>query len=504
MNDLTKVSPSLTSQTIWLLTARLAAFVLTLMLPIILVRIFDKAQIGTYRQIFLVVGTAINVLPLGFTMSAFYYLPRERERRGLIVMNIVVFLAAVGLLAAGVSAFFPTVIDHIVNSHALRPYTTLIGITIFLWLFSGLLENIATANEDVKSSTVFIVFAQLSKTILILSFALFFRTVAALLYAAIAQGLVESSILLWYLRKAFPGFWKHFDPKVFREQTEYVAPLGLAGFAYSAQSDLHSYLVAEHFSVESYAVYSIGSSQLPLVNTVRDSLVSVLLARVSSLQQQGKTDEIRELMLRAVRKLSALYIPVCVALWVLGREFIITVYTAKYVDSFPILMLNALLLPLGAMITDPVLRAYAEYRFVTLKVRLAMLVVLVILALLSIHYFGMVGVMLAYVFCVAVERFLLFGLSMHILGGSRRDFKAVSDVLKYLAAASLSALGVIGFKLLAVNLRPQLILFVGSAIFSVIYLAVVLVAGGIDQDERRMINRLTARYFRLTVFRLAA
>jgi O-antigen/teichoic acid export membrane protein len=484
--------------------ARLAAFVLTLVLPITLVRIFDKAQIGTYRQIFLVVGTAINVLPLGFTMSAFYYLPRERERRGLIVMNIVLFLAAVGLLAGLVVALFPSVLGHVIGSNTLEPYTRLIGLTIFLWLFSGLLENIATANEDVRSSTVFIIFAQLSKTILILCSALYFRSVAGILYAAVAQGVVESSILLWYLRKAFPGFWKHFDFKVFREQTAYVAPLGLAGIAFSAQCDLHSYLVAEHFSVENYAVYSIGSNQLPLVNTVRDSLVSVLLARVSSLQQQGKTDEIRELILRAVRKLNALYIPICVALFVLGREFLITVYTAKFVDSYPILVLNALLLPFSAMITDPVLRAYAEYRFLTLKVRLFMLVVLVVLALSAIRYFGMIGVMMAYVFSVETERLLLFGLTMRILRATRRDWKTARDIAKYLGAALLSGLAVLLLKWAQPAMKPQLTLFLGSAIFTVVYLLVIVMLGAVDEDERRMINNLSARFLRRTVFRLAA
>lgn len=473
---------------------------LTLLLPIILVRIFDRSQIGTYRQIFLVVGTAVNVLPLGFTISAFYYLPRERERRGLIVMNIVMFLAGVGLLAGGIVACFPAVLAHIVGSNALTPYGRYIGAIIFLWLFSGMLESIATANEDVKSSTVFIIFAQLSKTVLILTSTLIFRTIQSLLWAAILQGIVETLILLWYLRKSFPEFWKRFEPSVFKEQTAYVAPLGLAGFAYSAQCDLHSYLVAQHFSVESYAVYSIGSTQLPLVNTVRDSLVSVLLARVSSLQQQGAMDEIRGLMLRSVRKLSVLYVPICVALCVLGREFLLTVYTSKYLDSYPILVLNALLLPLGAMITDPVLRAYAQYRYVTLRVRLIMLVVLVVLALSAIHYFGMVGVMGAYVLSVAIERFLLFRLTMRILHSTRSDWKAVADLLKYAGAAAISALAVLGFKYALPDVRPQVTLFAGSALFSIVYLVIIVMLGGIDQDEQRMINNLTLRYLKLRLF----
>ena len=497
-------SPSITFQTVWLLAARIAAFFMTLVLPITLVRIFDKTEIGIYRQIFLVIGTACSVLPMGFTLSAFYYLPRETtKRRGLIVMNIVVFLAGVGMLCGGAIALFPQILNRILNNGALAPYAGWIGLTIFLWLFSGMLENIATANEDVRSSAAFIVFAQISKTVLILAFALILRSIVALLYAAALQGTIESLMLLWYLRKSFPGFWRHFEPSVFREQTSYVAPLGLAGFAYTAQCDLHNYIVAEHFSVDNYAIYSIGSSQLPLINTMRDALVSVLLARISSLQQNGETDQIRVLMLRAVRKLSAMYIPVAVGLFVLGREFLITVYTAKFVSSLPFLMLNALLLPLSGMITDPVLRAYAAYRYVTLKVRLAMLVLLVILALSSIHYLGMIGVMAAYVLCVTAERLVLFRLTMRILNATWSDWKLVQDVWKYLVSAVVAGFAVLALKVGLPDAKPQLILCLGAALFSVIYLAAIHLSGAIQDDERRMINRVTARYLRWNVFRIA-
>jgi O-antigen/teichoic acid export membrane protein len=261
--------------------------------------------------------------------------------------------------------------------------------------------------------------------------------------------------------------------------------------------------VSHNFNVENYAVYAIGSTQLPLVNTVRDALVSVMLARVSSLQQQGEHAQIRDLMLRAVRKLSAFYIPVCAALFVLGRELIISFYTAKFVESIPILKLNALLLPLGAMITDPVLRAYAEYRYVTLKVRLVMLAVLVVMAMFAIHIFGMVGVMGAYVLSVTIERFILVSLCMHILKATWHDFAAVRDVLKYLGAALVACFAVMALKLALINQRPLVVLIAGSALFSVIYVAIVILSGGLDDDERRMINRLTARYLKFNIFRLA-
>jgi hypothetical protein len=198
-----------------------------------------------------------------------------------------------------------------------------------------------------------------------------------------------------------------------------------------------------------------------------------------------------------------MYIPVAACLLVLGREFLITVYTAKFVSSLPFLMLNVLLLPLAGMITDPVLRAYAAYRYVTLKVRLTMLVVLVILALSSIQYLGMIGVMASYVFCVTAERLLLFRLTMRILNATWADWKLVADVWKYVAAAVVAGLCVLGMKAVLPDAKPQLILCVGAALFSVIYIAAIHVSGAIEDDERRMINRVTARYLRLNVFRVA-
>jgi len=72
---------SLTARAGWFMAARTLAFAFSFGLPLLLVRRLDQHQFGLYKQVFLLVMTAINVLPLGVEMSAFYFLPRMRERR---------------------------------------------------------------------------------------------------------------------------------------------------------------------------------------------------------------------------------------------------------------------------------------------------------------------------------------------------------------------------------------------------------------------------------------
>jgi O-antigen/teichoic acid export membrane protein len=73
-------APSLSTQAFWLLLAKTFGFALTLFLPLILVRALDQAEFGLYKQAFLVVGTAMTVLPLGFGISSRTHLARPLTR----------------------------------------------------------------------------------------------------------------------------------------------------------------------------------------------------------------------------------------------------------------------------------------------------------------------------------------------------------------------------------------------------------------------------------------
>src|SRR2546429_1511043 len=129
-------------------------------------------------------------------MSASYYLPRERDHRGQIVLNIVLFYTLAAGVVAGALAASPRLLETIFNSPELVGYGPLIGATILLWVVSSFLETVALANEEAGMATVFIVASQLTKTALLLAAALAFGSVRSLIVAALVQGAVQTAILL--------------------------------------------------------------------------------------------------------------------------------------------------------------------------------------------------------------------------------------------------------------------------------------------------------------------
>src|ERR1044072_8903699 len=58
-----------------LMAGRTLGYAVLFLLPIILVRLFTQEQFGTYKQVFLLYGTILNLAQVGMSESLFYFLP---------------------------------------------------------------------------------------------------------------------------------------------------------------------------------------------------------------------------------------------------------------------------------------------------------------------------------------------------------------------------------------------------------------------------------------------
>ena len=79
-----------------LMAGRGLGLVVSFCVPIVLVRIFDQAEFGTYKQVFLIYGTLFGIAQLGMAESLYYFLPRNPREGGRYVLNSMVALTAAG------------------------------------------------------------------------------------------------------------------------------------------------------------------------------------------------------------------------------------------------------------------------------------------------------------------------------------------------------------------------------------------------------------------------
>ncbi len=481
-------SGSLTSHVSWLMLAKTLSFIFTLALPLVLVRRLNMAEFGVYKQLFLVIGTSVIVLQMGFGMSGYYFLPREPETRRQIVVNVVLFNLTMGALAGLALFFYPGLLGIIFKQPDLASYGHLVGVVILLWIVSSFLEIVPIANQEIKLASGAIVSVQLSRTALYLAAVLVFGTVRALVYAAVLQGVLQTAILLIYLQSRFPGFWRSFNLGILRRQLSYALPIGIGALLFNVENDLHSYFVSHRFGPAIYAVYAVGTVQLTFLNLLQEATNAVMILRVTVLQQQNETAEILRLTARAMRKLAAVYFPAYVFFLVFRREFITFLFTARYTASVQIFAINLTLLPMAVLLYDPLFRAFIDQRFFLLRLRLVLCSVMAAGLWFAVPRFGLRGAISVVVLTMLTERALTLARICRILHVRWSDARLLKDVGKLAVAAALAGGGALLLRALIGPLKPFFVLAAGGASYGLLYAAVVLALRVVTPEELALIR----------------
>jgi O-antigen/teichoic acid export membrane protein len=477
-----KPAPSLTTQALWLMVAKTVGFAFSIALPLLLVRRLSQQDLGLYKQVFLVVLMSMNVLPLGFGMSAFYFLPRERSRQGAVIANILVFYAASGLAAACVLFAWPGVLPRLFNSGELAAFARPLGVVVLLWTVGSFLELVTVALQDVRASTAFIVLTQTSKTALLVAAAVVTGSVGGLVTAAIAQGLVQILVMLIYLHRRVPGFWRAFDGALMRKQAAYALPLGLSSILIQSQDSVHHFFVSYAFGPAGYAIYAVGVFQLPLIGILRESAAAVILPRINQLESENNRREILELVANAARKLALVYLPLFAFLMVTGRDLVVLLFTARYAESWPIFAVSLLPLPLSVLVLDPVTRAHEE-RFFFLRLRVAVLAAVVTVLWTSASALGLVGV-ISVVVAATYFMWVVAAIRMaRLLSVQAADLVRFRPVAAIALSVSVAAVATAAVRFAMAGQRPFVVLAVAAPVFAAVYAVALWVCGVLATEE---------------------
>lgn len=425
-----KQPPRLAAQAFWLTASKFVAAVLTIGLPILLVRLLPQTEYGIFKQAFLFITTATGVATFGVGMSAYYFMPRQPERGGQIALNILVYNFIVGWVPLLVVGFYPGILRFLFRSSALVPLALLLGFLVLLTLTSGLAQQIPVALQDVRYSAIFIVGTQIARVVLFAAAALWFGSVKSLLIAALLNQLLSIAVLFWYLHGHFPRFWMHFEWQFFKEQLAYALPYGASGILWMIQKDLDNYFVSHAMGPKDYAIYAVGWVDVPLLSLALESIVSVMIVRVSSLQKQGRTEDIRRLTAAATNQLAAFQLPVFAILLIAAHDLIILLYTRRYEASANIFQVSLVLLVVGVFLLDPIVRAYKEMKHYLLGVKISTFIILFVALGPALRHFGMLGAAVTTVVLQVIERIIIACGAARAVDASAKDIRLYDDLFK--------------------------------------------------------------------------
>jgi O-antigen/teichoic acid export membrane protein len=472
---------------LFLLSGRTLAFAATFFIPVILARIFSQDEFGTYKQLFLVWITIHAAAQFGIAESLFYFLPRDPRAAGAHVANSVLFLGASGLVCLGLLEVARGALAVWLSNPELSRYVSWLGLFVLLMLMSSVLENVLTARgRYFEASAAYGASDALRAACSILP-VLVVPNLESVMIGAVVFASLRLVATLVYLGRVF-GHELRPCIHLFGHQVAYAAPFAAAVFFDLFQLTFHQYTVSHRFDAATFAVYSVGCLQIPLIGFLYASVSNVMMVRMGEALRESHREALLIIWHDTTRRLALVLIPALGLLLVVARPLIVLLFTEAYSPSVPIFMVSSLGILLTVFNSDGVLRVHAETRFILLRNCMCALVVLVLIHA-ALAQLGLPGAVLVTIVAGVAGKVLDLARIRALLAVGFAEV-APWRTLAAIAGAAATAGGVSWAITAPIELPAVLTLALGAVLYATAYLALLLRFGLLTRSEQQAVINL--------------
>jgi O-antigen/teichoic acid export membrane protein len=418
-----------------LLAARLAGAVLTLAVPMVLARVLVPESYGTFKQGWLLMNTLALVLPMGMTMSLYYFVPREPAERDAHVAQAVWFHLALGAFAAALLLAGAPLVDRQFHNPELTRAVPWIAAFTALQIAGAPLDIAWNASGRIGAAAVARLVTEVVRGAAILAGATLGGSVEAVFAGITVAHLLRAA---WTFVTLARAHGLRFSPSALRRQAAYALPFGAAFLLIVPQQQFHQYAVAAAVSAAAFAVYSVGTFQLPVVDILYTPVSELLQIGLAEVEGAGRPARAGlPLFHEAVLQLAFAFLPLVGLFGVVAPALIELFFSARYLDAVPIFRIGILSVALAALPLDGVMRARAQNRYM-LALSVAKLGATVPLVLGGLRVAGPIGALVGWTLAEAGARVVMLHRTARLFEVPLSRVLPVRSLARQLAATAFA------------------------------------------------------------------
>ncbi|MFM2152557.1 MAG: hypothetical protein RL199_992, partial [Pseudomonadota bacterium] len=339
-----------------LMAGRAVSALAGIALPMLVARLLTPADYGTYKQLFLVSALAAYSLQFGLAQSLLYFVPRSRdeaERAGHIGQTHAMLLVIGVATGLGLFTFAPRLARSFSNP-GLEKVALPLAVMAGALVASAALETTQTACGRLKRGGGLLMGSELLRIVLLVAAGLLGFGVGGIAWAGAAAALARcltALALIGDLGKV--GFSR--ERAV--EQLRYALPFGASVLVLQQQQQLHQLFVAAHETPARFALYAVGSMQVPVVGLLYAPLSETLQVRLAALERDGRSAEAGEAFAEVVERLASLLLPLAALMAATARPALVLLYGPAYAGAANVLALSAASVAAASLPLDGVFKA---------------------------------------------------------------------------------------------------------------------------------------------------
>jgi O-antigen/teichoic acid export membrane protein len=443
------------------------SFAALFLVPIVNVRTLSQSDYGLYRQFWLLFDTVSIILVLGFPASLLYYFPRaeDRDEKSAYLSQTLLYLIVMGgisWLAYGAMAVFL----RGDLGDAVRDYTWAFCLFTLFMMVSKVMERLFVAEKRAEQQSLYLALSYFVQAATVVGVSWYTRRVDLIIWGLVVFTAAKALFTFAYGSVAYGVSLRKCSLKSFKEQVSYALPLGLATVVLLVFGQTDKYVITHFLGREVFAVYSVGVTQLPFVDIIRNSVMNVVFPLMAEHQKRLDYSEILSLWQRATLKMTVLFVPIFVFLELSARPFITVLFTEEYAAATPVFMIYLLVFLRSTVDTTTVLMVFKRNTFM-FKVNLLALAAHVTLSILMFKRFGWLGVPAATVTIVYIQNGIFLWKSASLLGRSLWNVLPWGAMLSRFLTAGLVGCGLY----FVYRLRP-VESFIGLCVAGMVYFSV--------------------------------
>lgn len=365
----TKSVKKLVRQAFIVSASRFANQGLTMIGPVILVRLLPVAEFGLYRVFLMYSGILSGFAAMSFGNSLLYFLgiePRAQwgyVRRVVIATAITTFISiaifgAIELIMGGrlLGPLFPPLIFYVI-------FVCNIDFWEYLWLAQHKAERALayTAGRLLLRTATTVVAAAISADVSTIIWSL-----------VVMEGLRFCVCIVYWRRESkrdagepVKGSWS--------DQLGYSVPAGLAVAIWTLVSYLGGVFVSQMIGGAAMAFLSVGGYVLLIVPPLRNAVADVLLPELAG-RAQSVDGKWLELWTKATVLFAVLLVPLGAILWRFAPTIVTFAFSHQYAPAVPVFQIFCVTLILGWLDISLALRAVNKTRYILSCVTLSIFV----------------------------------------------------------------------------------------------------------------------------------
>ena len=443
--------------------AMLAQFIM----PLFLTRYLTKQDYGLYSQFYLIFGFLLSIFGMGMPSSLYFFYPKSSDKeKNSLVWGTYLMLIVVGLICCGVF-MIPYVSHYIINNELLERYVFIISACVFLAMPSLMVDPLSVVRKDKLLAIFYHPSEIICKIILVIIFALLFKSLTAIFYGILILQFILFSLTLVYIIHHYHLSFGDLSLDLLKKQIAYSLPFGIAVILNTFAGRFDKLISISYLTAEEYATYSIAFFGVPGIMQIYDSLCQVNVTNMARLYKENNLGGVLSEYKSFVIKTLSFSLPVILVVFVYSPQIIELLFSSKYLDSVPFFRIYILTFILGMFGSGTILRAINRTKL-SMKAYLISVLITIPLTILLVKHNGIWGAISAAVIGTVIPKIIQIFFEIRCVNSSIREYFPWMTMVRLLLISLLCLVPVILLNCV-VNVSTLFAIFISAAYVILVY-----------------------------------